>query len=687
MSLALCTSALPGAEKRERIKRPVLKKAEETCSSSSSSSSSSSTTCPSTTPAGPCPCTGIPTGPSGTPDLTFNPGSTNPGLEVVSMSDFLNLATSVGLQLAENGCDYEIVLGGDAVAHGNPFEPEDSQSGSETSLFTDQIDAFVDERDISLTRLFQNGGVDKSFGPNGNGKFYFPSSSFGPTTFSCECSDQQGGVGIPHVGYIATTSGAHNLWIEPATNNILYAMTASIAASNSYGPPVDFTVRPGTIGNQESWPAVFDPCDSDECSPNDCGFIVGIDPVTCRPYGQTQAITTRILADGSAVDATYGTGGIFALPLQFGTNTLGDFVISAELNSFNGALEVVGGTSPNTDGCLFTFPLLFEVNAAGTATNFVKVEGSGTTSNFTDCTTGENLGFSQYEAVTVDSQGRIIAVGDGDVNGIQWPGTARIIVARYLANGTPDPAFGNNGLIVISALSSPTCPNGGSGKQLLARAVKVDANDDIFIGGDIADINSGPPGATTTSITSPSVLNARDTAQFLLIKLSGVNGSPINFGPLSNCDTTVGTCDSTVFVSCESCLLNWCGGGSAVPFRAVTNDFFGHDDAIFQLHIDNTNGLITATGQAAEDLALQSLRIAFAQYDTTTGLVNPSFGTAGQLVMDGGRNRRSLTRDMVADPCGQLIAAGQSGFSDEEIRITNFRDATEKDFVAVRINP
>lgn len=590
----------------------------------------------------------------GTLDTTFDVGGIEPGLQIISLSPFLNISEGIGIQTGAGcSCAYQIIVGGDAVQQANPNEPLPSCPPT-----TPTIDGFVDERGWALCRLNNDGSIDRSFGPNGNGKVYYENPS-----------------------YVDLVTAQHGILVD-SSNRIVYTGSAETAASASYGPPVDNIVPAGQVGYAPTgFPGITPP-------PN-CNFVVGTDPISGNPYGQTQLVVGRFLSNGSGLDPSFGNDGLFQLPLIGGPNSLGDSSNASVFDS-SGNIVTVGVSTPDNHGCFYGYPLVLRLKTNGTldssfnSTGYV-VEGNGTsdTSNFTDTTVSPsvNLGYAQYEAVAIHNnggkyQGYIVAVGDGDLNEQEWPFTSRIIVARYQPNGKLDTTFGNKGRLVISAQSASLQ------KQLLSRAVAIDANDNIYVGGDIADNNSGPPGETTVSTTAPTVLLNRPSANWLLIKLNS-SGKPQNYGPTPACTA----CFSSTFDSCNSCTLYYNNGSGNQSFSAVTTDFKGYDDAIFDLNINNAKGVITAAGQAAQDAALQSIVIAFAQYQLSTGDLNPNWGTGGQLLVPGGRNRRSLVRNMIVDPNGFFLASGQSGFSQEEITITNFIDSTEKDFAVVRVNP
>ncbi len=594
---------------------------------------------------------------AGALDTSFNRGGPKPGLKIVSMSPFLNIAEGMGLQYhqTKKKGSYKIIVGGDSVQQANPFEPFPEVPGA--------IDGFIDERGWSLVRLNQDGSIDTSFGPTGNGKVWL----------------ETGGV-------TSYTALAHGILVDSSDRIVYVGDTQTSAGALYLGPCA------GYIGN--GYPSG---CFGDTSSPPTCDFVIATDPNNppFNPIGQSQLTVGRFTPNG-LLDTSFGVGGLFKLPLVFGSNSLGDVAFSAVFDSQQN-IVVSGYTTPDLKGCLYGFPLLLNITPEGTLnTSFnstgIIVEGSinntvppyNDLSNFTDFTVTppQNLGFAEYEAVTVYKsgplKGYIVAVGDGDVNDQEWPFSARIIAARYKPNGALDTTFGVNGYMVISA------QNFALQKQLLCRAVVIDKKGNIYLGGDIADNGSGEPGNTVvSSLVSPDVLLSRPTGNFLLIKLNP-NGIPVDYGSGPACNPS--DCNTGIFVACNSCVLNWFNGTNIVSFRAVNSDFTGWDNAIFQLNIDNRRGLITASGQASEDSALQSMRVGIARYHLSSGNLDTSFGTGGLVMIDGGRNKRTLVRNTVVDPCGKLILAGQSGFSDEEVTVSNFLDSTVKDFAIFRIH-
>lgn len=293
--------------------------------------------------------------------------------------------------------------------------------------------------------------------------------------------------------------------------------------------------------------------------------------------------------------------------------------------------------------------------------------------------------FGEYFALAIHNNnsplnGRIVAVGVGDLATATqfYPFTARIFIARYMPDGSLDTSFGINGRMVISALND--------GKQIIAHAVAIDSNDNIYVGGDIADIGSGLAGAATfPTASSLGQIMARPSANFLLIKLNST-GIPVEFGPASSCNSA-GSCLSTVFSSCSSCILNFNNSATtAGTFRAVTTDFKGFDDSIFALVVDDCQGTITAIGQASQASTLDSQAIGLARYFLKDGTLDLSFGTGGLTMVTSGSGFRTLARAGVKDPLGKkIIVAGQSAFG-PPVFVTNFMDAEPTNFMVARIN-
>ena len=347
-------------------------------------------------------------------------------------------------------------------------------------------------------------------------------------------------------------------------------------------------------------------------------------------------------------------------------------VTAAQLDAA-GNIAFVGSVSPDTKGCTYNFPIIARVLANGTGydTSFnpsgpfpgtvidgtVTGPSAGDTTPFFDCSAYaaanvlSTIGYGTYNALAIYSKndpkypGYIIAAGDSDTVGIQYPFTARIIATRRTNNGVLDTSFANNGYLTISGLDVLDSTGAANPQQVLCRQVAVDSNGNIYLAGDIANIDSGLPGASTASVVGTTgALVARQSANFLIIKLNA-NGIPQNFGPAGDPSNVT---------------LEWNSPTGCVPFTAVTTDFRGYDDAIFSILINNKCGTLTAGGQASIDDPIDTMRAGFARYNLKDGSLDLSFGTQGRSMLDGISIYRSLVRALTVLPNNNIAAAGQS---------------------------
>jgi Ca2+-binding RTX toxin-like protein len=136
------------------------------------------------------------------------------------------------------------------------------------------------------------------------------------------------------------------------------------------------------------------------------------------------AITTAALADSGGLDAGYGSGGKMSLPASLGTTTVGDSAVATD-----GSLFIVGrtGTTPNRNVFVAKFTSAGVLDASF-GTNGVTTFDAG----------GDDVA----NGVSIRSNGGVVIVGSDNEdysNGVGF-------VAETLGNGTPDPAWGTNGI-------------------------------------------------------------------------------------------------------------------------------------------------------------------------------------------------------------------------------------------------
>lgn len=200
-----------------------------------------------------------------------------------------------------------------------------------------------------------------------------------------------------------------------------------------------------------------------------------------------------------------------------------------------------------------------------------------------------NDGMDRAYDTALDSSGRIVVAGDSSVGSF---------VARYLANGSPDPSFG-----------------GGSGRVLIhfspvdrhdyVSALAIDANGRIVVGG-----TTGPPLPGNTD--------------FAVARL-----------------TTSGQRDSSF------------GGGDGV----VTTDISqASNDDLRGLAIDATGRIVVAGGAAPADAPPPRADLALARY-SSAGVLDPTFASGGVFTSNPGSGGYHYAVDVAIDSLGRVVTA------------------------------
>lgn len=172
----------------------------------------------------------------------------------------------------------------------------------------------------------------------------------------------------------------------------------------------------------------------------------------------------RYLSDGS-LDAAFGNGGKVVTP--FGTGN--DDATSASLQA-DGKILVAGNSF---DGSTTNFALV-RLNTNGAPDSLFGDNGK----------TGLSLGNSGIESVTVQGNGRIVAVGQKTSGG-----SSDIVVARFNSSGLPDPTFGNGGVSITDI-----------DDRDLAKGVAVQGANRILVAGSAYGPTQTPPQANMVVI-------------------------------------------------------------------------------------------------------------------------------------------------------------------------------------------
>jgi len=175
-------------------------------------------------------------------------------------------------------------------------------------------------------------------------------------------------------------------------------------------------------------------------------------------YTTTDMIVWRVKSDGSALDSTFGSGGV-----RFYTSGYGnDYALGVALDS-SGRILVAGDVSTSTGD--FDMALVRLTTAGALDTTF----GSGGVVTHNGAAGGS--GYDYALDVAVDSSGRIVVVG-GSSNG----SSDDLAVWRFGSTGALDTTFGGSGYVTAGNLA------GGTGAEA-AEAVVLDSSGRIVVAG------------------------------------------------------------------------------------------------------------------------------------------------------------------------------------------------------------
>ena len=149
----------------------------------------------------------------------------------------------------------------------------------------------------------------------------------------------------------------------------------------------------------------------------------------------------RFTADG-ILDTSFATAGISMLDISGREDTLRDAVVTSD-----GSIVVVGEID-NPASSSASDPFVLRLTTNGTldssfGTNGVSVVGSP----------GPDILANSFDAVTLSADGKIVAVGTVR-NSEAFEIGDDLLVARFMANGSPDLSFGNAGLAILDAGSN-----------------------------------------------------------------------------------------------------------------------------------------------------------------------------------------------------------------------------------------
>ena len=284
---------------------------------------------------------------------------------------------------------------------------------------------------IALARLAANGTLDRTFGEDGTVTTSV-SSREGGSSFPADAAVHPDGT-IVVVGFADTDDGVDH-------RGLLVRYTADGALDPSFGGD-------GTVSTA--------PLFASALALQADGRVVVAGTVPGALPGTRDIAVARFLVDGSP-DPSFGTGGRAVTDVRGRDDQAEDVVLQRD-----GRIVVAGGSAephPDDPNGLRYSPratLLRYLPGGRLDTGFgdggiVRTDtGRGTGDRFYD-------GFDEFSSVAVASDGSLVAAGSSLGDAPPLRPEARpfdVLLARYDATGTPDPAFDGDG-VVLSALAA-----------------------------------------------------------------------------------------------------------------------------------------------------------------------------------------------------------------------------------------
>jgi uncharacterized delta-60 repeat protein len=331
----------------------------------------------------------------------------------------------------------------------------------------------------------------------------------------------------------------------------------------------------------------------------------------------------RFNADGS-VDTTFGGGSL--------------------VTDFRGANDAASGLVVRGDGRIVAVGS--SDDSAGSSTEFAlagyNIDGSP------DLTFGPiaggrvltDVGGQDFgQAMALQGDGKIVVVGVTSVSGQSFA------VVRYRADGTPDPGFGNGGIVVTALPGGPASASGVAiqtdGKILVAGSVQAGSSGDFALvryntdgsldgsfgtGGIVTtDFAGGYDSAVDVVLQSDGKVLAVGLAQE---SATGYDFALARYNPDGTLDATFGT------------------GGK------VTTDFAGQLD-LAGAAVIQSDGKIVAAGRAFTGA---NTDFALARYNSD-GSLDPAFGTGGKVTTDFS-GATDFANAVLLQPDGKLVLVG-----------------------------
>ncbi len=274
--------------------------------------------------------------------------------------------------------------------------------------------------------------------------------------------------------------------------------------------------------------------------------------------------------------------------------------------------------------------------------------------------TTDFAGFNEAAlAVVQQSDGRLITVGGAAV-GTEGSGND-FALARYNADGTLDPFFGNTGKVTTDFTGGFDEARGGAvlqpdGKVVAAGFVAAPGGFDFGLArynpDGTLDRTFGVAGKVTTDLAASS----HDSAQGLVLQPDGKL-------------VAVGYAGLT-FLSDDFALARYNQDGTLDPTFGtagkVTTDFAGDDDSVHAVILQPDGKLVTAgsavTGGTSD--------VALARYNPD-GTLDTTFGTAGKVTTDFA-GKADLATTVVLQPDGKLLVVGYATLGSLDVALARY---------------
>jgi uncharacterized delta-60 repeat protein len=259
---------------------------------------------------------------------------------------------------------------------------------------------------------------------------------------------------------------------------------------------------------------------------------------------------------------------------------------------------------------------------------------------------------SQIYGLAVDASNRIIVVGSVPGKSASWVP----VVARYTANGAPDISFGVSGTGVVTL---------ADGKYTgVFRAVTLDSSGRIVVVG----------------MSGSAMKVARLTSSGVLDKSFNLTGQYLFTAFMSDAYAVrTQTIDSKeyIVIAGKRAVVNGSWYWDAAIWRftdagaldvgfgtggMVVADYFGHNDSYEDLAIDSDNRIVVAATADTTGGPSYTLQFVLARF-TASGAPDASFGTNGWVWPTPGLGH-DLARAIAIQADGRILAAGYASNSD-----------------------